>query len=144
MHLETRIKAPAEHVWAFLCDTSQWDDWDPRHSHTDFTGQVDEVGTTWIEASRLMGFRMRTTQEVVEVEPQRLLHYHTDSGPAEAYYRLDAEGDMTRFTFDCDFEMPSRTPGFIQDFMVSRANRYPEQALADFKALAEKNLLAQS
>ena len=137
MHLDTRIEAPVEHVWESLADTSRWDDWDPRHAHTDFTGPLDEVGTTWVETSRFMGFAMNTTQEVVEVDAHRLLHVHTDSGPAEVYYRLEAEGGATRFTFDCDFEMPSKMPGFIQRFMVSKANRYPQQTLAHFKALAE-------
>ncbi len=27
---EIRIEAPVEHVWAFLCDTSHWQDWMPR------------------------------------------------------------------------------------------------------------------
>jgi len=145
MHVETRIEAPVEHVWEFLCDTSHWDDWDPRHPHSDFSGPVDGVGTTWVESGKPMGFEMKQTYKVVEVEPQRLLHFHSDQGPMEMYYRLDPDGDATRVIVESDYEIPSKMPDFFDD-LIARGwvDRYATQALADFKAHAETKVPAHA
>src|SRR3990172_9442808 len=74
-------------VWAFYCDTSHWEDWMPRAKCSDFSGPVDKVGTTYVETMRLMGFEMKSTSTVVEVEPLRLYHEHTDMGPMDTFMR---------------------------------------------------------
>ena len=79
LHDEVRVEAPVEHVWAFYCDTSHWKDWMPRVGHLEVNGPLDKVGTTYVATMRLMGFEMKTTYKIVEVEPLRLIHEHTDS-----------------------------------------------------------------
>jgi uncharacterized membrane protein len=141
MHQEVRIEAPVEHVWAFYCDTSHWPDWMPRGKCSDFTGPVDRVGTTYVETMRLMGFEMKSTSKVVEVEPLRLIHEHTDNGPMESYLRFEPDGEATRLVFDSDWEMPGHWPGFIKDLVNKGwADQNIHQMLSDFKALAEANV----
>ena len=138
MHQEFRIEAPVEHVWAFYCDTSHWQDWMPRAKSSDFSGPVDKVGTTYVQTMRLMGHEMKSTSTVVEVEPLRLIHEHTDEGPMESYLRFERDGEATRLAFDSDWEMPGKLPGFIKDLVNKGwAERNMRQAFADFKALAE-------
>ena len=145
MHQEVRIEAPVDQVWDFYCDTSRWHDWMPRGEFSDFSGPVDKVGTSSASTVRLMGSELQTTQEIVEVEPQRLIHEHTDDGPMDVYFRFEPDGDATRFTIDSDYEIPGRVPGFIKDFVgkgwIERNHR---NSITDFKALAEAKVSAHA
>ena len=76
---EVRVDAPVDHVWKFYCDTSNWPDFLPRARFSEFSGPVDEVGTTYVQSMKLMGFEMKQNVEIVEVEPQRLIHEHSYS-----------------------------------------------------------------
>jgi ligand-binding SRPBCC domain-containing protein len=135
--LDSRIDAPVEHVWAFLCDTSHWHEWDPRTEYSDWSGPVDRVGTTFVATSRTMGFEMKGTTKVVQVEPLRLLRFLSDLGPTWVF-RFEPEGKATRLTFETDYEMPGHIPGFIKNVMTkSWVERDMRHQLEDFKALAE-------
>ena len=61
LHEEIRVQAPVEHVWAFYCDTSHWQDWMPRGKFSEFSGPVDKVGTTYVGAMKIM--RNRTVRD---------------------------------------------------------------------------------
>ena len=138
MRDEILIEAPVDHVWAFLCDTSRWHDWAPRQQTSDWSGPYDQVGTTYVSTFKLMGFEMKQTNEVVEVEPLKLIHEHTDQGPMDTFYRFEAEGDTTRLIVESDWEMPDYIPGFIKNLMSKNwIERNVRQILGDFKALAE-------
>jgi uncharacterized membrane protein len=138
IHDEIRVEAPVEHVWKFYCDTTNWPDFYPRGEFSQFSGPVDKVGTTYVQSMKLMGFEMKQDVEIVEVEPQRLIHEHSDLGPMDNYFRFEPDGDATRCVFESDFEMPGKIPGFIKD-MTSKGwmERNTHNILADFKALAE-------
>ena len=142
-HHEIRIEAPVEHVWAFYRDTSHWEDWMPRAKVSDISGPVDEVGTTYVATMRLMGVEMKTTYTIVEVEPLRLIHEHTDNGPMDNTLRFERDAQATRLVVDSDWEMPGKLPGFIKD-LVNKGwvERNTRQMLADFKALAEAKVPA--
>ena len=135
---EIRVDAPIEHVWAFLCDTSRWHDWRTRSEVSDWSGPVDRVGTTFVDKGKFMGFEIKSTFTVVEVEPLRLAHTRSDSGPMDIYCRLEPDGDATRVAFEFDYEMPGKVPGFIKDVMTKGWwQRYMRHMLEDFKTLAE-------
>jgi len=138
IHEEIRIEAPIEHVWAFLCDTTRWHDWDPRSEYSDWSGPVDRVGTTFVSTSRIMGFEMKGTLKVVEVVKPRLIHLLSDFGNTDMFYRFEAVGAATRATVEAEYEMPGHLPGFIQKLLTKGwIERYTRQQLEDFKALAE-------
>ena len=138
MRHEIRVEAPVDHVWAFLCDTSRWSDWMPRGQYSDFSGPYDQVGTTYLSTMKWMGFEMKQTATVVEVEPLKLIHEHTDDGPMDSFMRLEPEGDATRVIFESDYEMPGHIPRVIKNLMTkSFMDRQMRHALGDFKALAE-------
>lgn len=145
MHQEVRIDAPVEHVWKFYCDTSHWEDWMPRAKNSEFSGPVDKVGTTYVQTMKLMGFEMKSNTEVVEVEPLRLIHEHTDMGPMDTFMRFQPDGTATRVVVDADWEMPGKLPGFIKDLVNKGwADRNTRQMLEDFKALAEADVPAHA
>jgi uncharacterized membrane protein len=138
IHDAIRIEVPVEHAWALLCDTSRWHDWDPRSEHSDWSGPLDQVGTTFVETSRMMGFEMKGTLKVLEVEPLRLIRIRSDFGPTDMFYRFEREADATLLTVEADYEMPGHIPGFIKNLMTKTwIERYTRQQLEDFKALAE-------
>jgi uncharacterized membrane protein len=136
---EIRIEAPVDHVWAFLCDTSRWHDWMPRGELSDFSGPYDKVGTTYVSTMTMMGFEWKSTNTVVEVEPLKLIHEHTDdNGAMDSFYRFAPEGDATRVIIEADYEMPGHIPGFLKNLMTkSFFERQVRHMLGDFKALAE-------
>lgn len=138
MRHEIRVEAPVDHVWAFLCDTSRWPDWMPRGQYSDFSGPYDQVGTTYLSTMKWMGFEMKQTATVVEVEPLKLIHEHSDDGPVDNVVRFEPDGVATRLIIECDYEMPAHLPGFIKDLAKKGwMNRRMDQMLGDFKALAE-------
>jgi uncharacterized protein YndB with AHSA1/START domain len=95
--LETRVEAPVGHVWAFLCDPSHLEDW-TRAKTSDVSGPLDQVGTTFVQTSRTLGFEMNGTLTILEVEPMRLLHLRSDMDP-DMVFRFAPEGDATHLTF---------------------------------------------
>ncbi len=142
---EIRVEAPVEHVWAFYCDTSHWEDWMPRIGHLEVDGPLDKVGTTYVASMRLMGFEVKTTYRIIEVEPLRLMHEHSDTGPMDNVMRFEPDGEATRLTIDSDWEMPGHWPGFIKDLVTKGwVERQTRQMLADFKALAEAKIAAHA
>lgn len=145
LHDEVRIEAPVEHVWKLFCDVSRWKDWMPWGEYSDFSGPLDEVGTTFVGRMRLVGYEMKSLNEVVEIEPQRLYHERSDFGSMDQYAHFEPDGDSTRVIFDADYEMPGKLPGFLKDRMVKGwMNGRMRSMLADFKALAEAKVPAHA
>ena len=143
MRDEVRVEAPIEHVWAYLCDTPHWQDWMPRAKTSDWSGPYDKVGTTYVQTFKMMGFEMKQTNTVVEVEPLTLIHEHTDQGPMDTYFRFERDGDATRAIIESDYEMPGHIPGFLKNLMTkSFFERQSRHMLGDFKALAEATVPA--
>lgn len=138
MRDEILIQAPVKHVWDFMLNTSRWPDWRPRAECSNFSGPVDQVGTTWDERWRLLGFEMKDTTRVVEVEPLRLIRMGSEQYKEDTYLRFEPEGEATRLVIESDWEMPGHLPAFIQDLM-SKAwmERNVRHMLEDVKALAE-------
>ena len=137
-HDEVRVEAPVEHVWKYAMDPSHLEDWIPRARFSEFSGPLDKVGTTYVKTMNLMGFELKSTNEVVEVEPLRLYHEHSDMGPTDMYFRLEPVGDATKFIAESDYEMPGKLPGFIKDLMSKGwMERNMDRMFEDFKSLAE-------
>lgn len=133
------IAAPVEHVWAFYLDTSHWRDWMPRAEYMEFSGPLDQVGTTYVGGMRIMGHEMKATYKVVEIVPQKLYREQSsDWGAMENRIRFEPEGDGTLLTVDSDYEMPGHLPKIVTDLMSKHwMERQVHQMLGDFKALAE-------
>jgi uncharacterized membrane protein len=145
MKEEIRVEAPVEHVWAFFCDTSRWHDWAPRLETSNWSGPIDQVGTTYVSTMKMMGFEMKQTNTVLEVEPLKLIHQHSDQGPEDDFYRLEPDGEATRLIVEGDYEMPGHLPAFIQNLMSkSFIERQMRHILQDFKALAEATVPAHA
>ena len=137
-HDEIHIEAPVEQVWAFFGDATHWDDWMPRRKTTDVSGPLDQVGTTFVQSSKLMGVDMKWTTKVLEVEPQRLIRMHSDTGPMDNTFRFEPDGEATNLVFDSDYEWPGKMPDFLMDLMAKGwMERNTHRMFEDFKTLAE-------
>lgn len=140
---EIQIDAPIEHVWAFYCDTSHWPDIMPRIAHLEVHGPIDKVGTTYVASMGLMGFEIKSTYEIVEVEPLRLIREHSDNGPMDNTMRFEPDGEGTRVVLESDFEVAGHWPGFIKDLVAKgMAERSTRHMLSELKALAEATVPA--
>lgn len=116
-HDEVRIEAPVDQAWALFLDTSTWAAWMPQRKTLDVSGPLDHVGTTYSQTARLMGVDLQWTNEVVEVEPLRLIHVHSDYGPSDSYYRFVPDGEVSHLVIDSYYEAPDAVPGFLKDLM---------------------------
>lgn len=142
---EIQVEAPIDHVWAFYCDTAHWKDWMPRLGHLEVDGPLDKVGTTYSASMRLLGFEMKSTYRIVEVEPLRLIREHGDMGPMDNSMRFEPIGEATRVILESDYTVPGHLPGFIKNVVTtSWLERNTRQMLADFKALAEVTVPAHA
>jgi carbon monoxide dehydrogenase subunit G len=137
-HETIRIDAPVEHVWKVLCDTSRLEDWITGEKLSEFSGPLDQVGTTFVTTSRMLGFEMKGTLKVLEVEPLRMVHLRADMMSMDAFYRFEPEGKATRMTVEGDYDMPGHIPGFIKSLMTkSWTERQMRHQLENFKGIAE-------
>jgi uncharacterized membrane protein len=85
-----------------------------------------------------MGFEMKQTSKVVEVEPLKLIREHSDDGPMETLIRFEPEGDATRLSMESDYGMPGFIPGFLQNVMTKTYfERQTRHMLGEIKAFAE-------
>ncbi|OQD54130.1 polyketide cyclase [Streptomyces phaeoluteigriseus] len=104
---EARIQAPAGQVWAQLTDWSAYGEWNA--THTDFPQggpKTLEVGATFRENMKLMGFPAEVEWTVEELEPARVLAIR-GRGPMAVTlltrYTLTPDGDATGVRIDGEF-----------------------------------------
>ncbi len=142
---EIRIEAPAEHVWSYVTDSSHWDEIQPRAKHTDFSGPLDQVGTTFVQTSRMLGFETKYDLTVTEVEPLRLCHVKAEPGPWDMVWRLEPDGDATRLAIESDFEIPGPLPGALKNLMTKGwMEGSVRKMLLDIKAFTEATVPAHA
>ncbi|MFI6335401.1 SRPBCC family protein [Streptomyces sp. NPDC050535] len=104
---EARIEAPAEKVWAQLTDFSSYGEWNSTHTNFPKGGPTSlEVGATFEENMKLMGFPAEVNWTIDELEPARTLAIH-GKGPmavnVTTRYTLIPDGEATRVRIDGEF-----------------------------------------
>lgn len=104
---ETRIEAPADKVWAQLTDFSSYGKWNSTHTNFPKGGPTSlEVGGTFAENMKLMGFPAEVDWTIEELEPARLLAIR-GKGPmavtVATRYTLTPDGDATSVRIDGEF-----------------------------------------
>ncbi|MFD3564579.1 SRPBCC family protein [Streptomyces sp. NPDC058686] len=104
---EARIGAPAEKVWAQLTDFTAYGEWNA--THTSFPKGAPtalEVGGTFEENMKLMGFPAEVTWTVEDLETTRTLAIR-GKGPmgvtVGTRYTLTPDGDATTVRIDGEF-----------------------------------------
>ena len=104
---EARVQAPAERVWAQLTDWSSYGEWNATHTSFPKGGPaVLEVGATFQENMKLMGFPAEVEWTVDQVEPARLFAIR-GKGPmavsVATRYTLTPDGEATDVRIDGEF-----------------------------------------
>ncbi|MFF7952385.1 type II toxin-antitoxin system Rv0910 family toxin [Streptomyces griseorubiginosus] len=104
---EALVQAPADKVWAQLTDWSSYGEWNATHTGFPKGGPaVLEVGATFQENMKLMGFPAEVEWTVDQVEPARLLAIR-GKGPmavsVATRYTLTPDGDATDVRIDGEF-----------------------------------------
>jgi uncharacterized protein YndB with AHSA1/START domain len=104
---EARIEAPAEKVWTQLTDWSAYGEWNATHTNFPKGGpETLEVGGTFQENMKLMGFPAEVEWTVEELEPARVLAIR-GKGPmavtVATRYTLTPDGDATAVRIDGEF-----------------------------------------
>ncbi|MGW7047915.1 type II toxin-antitoxin system Rv0910 family toxin [Streptomyces avermitilis] len=104
---EARIEAPAEKVWAQLTDWSAYGEWNATHTSFPKGGpEALEVGGTFAENMKLMGFPAEVDWTIDQLEPGRVLAI-SGKGPmavnVATRYTLTPDGDATTLRIDGEF-----------------------------------------
>ncbi|MFD3835650.1 SRPBCC family protein [Streptomyces sp. NPDC058642] len=104
---ESRIEAPAEKVWAQLTDWPAYGEWNATHTSFPQGGPTAlEVGATFQENMKLMGFPAEVEWTIEELEPARVLAIR-GKGPMAVTvanrYTLTPDGDATTVRIDGEF-----------------------------------------
>ncbi|MEU0408579.1 SRPBCC family protein [Streptomyces griseorubiginosus] len=104
---EARVQAPAEKVWAQLTDWSSYGEWNATHTSFPKGGPAAlEVGATFQENMKLMGFPAEVEWTVDQVEPARLFAIR-GKGPmavsVATRYTLTPDGEATDVRIDGEF-----------------------------------------
>jgi len=104
---EARIEAPAEKVWARLTDWSAYGEWNATHTSFPKGGpETLEVGGTFEENMKLMGFPAEVTWTIDELRPGRVLAIR-GKGPmavnVATRYTLTPDGEATSVRIDGEF-----------------------------------------
>ncbi|MET9133254.1 type II toxin-antitoxin system Rv0910 family toxin [Streptomyces antibioticus] len=107
INAEARIEAPAEKVWAQLTDWAAYGEWNATHTNFPQGGPDSlEVGATFQENMKLMGFPAEVEWTVAELEPARVLAIR-GKGPmavdVATRYTLTPDGDGTTVRIDGEF-----------------------------------------
>ena len=104
---EARIGAPAEKVWAQLTDFTTYGEWNATHTSFPKGAPTSlEVGGTFAENMKLMGFPAEVTWTIDELEPGRTLAIR-GKGPMSVNvttrYTLTPDGGATSVRIDGEF-----------------------------------------
>ncbi|MET8137790.1 SRPBCC family protein [Streptomyces sp. NPDC005251] len=104
---EARIEAPAEKIWTQLTDWSAYGEWNATHANFPKGGPEKlEVGGTFAENMKLMGFPAEVTWTIEELESGRTLAIR-GKGPMSVIvstrYTLTPDGDATSVRIDGEF-----------------------------------------
>lgn len=104
---EARIQAPPEKVWATLTDWSAYGEWNTTHTSFPRGGPESlEVGATFQENMKLMGFPAEVEWTVEELETARVLAIR-GKGPmavtVATRYTLTPGADATGVRIDGEF-----------------------------------------
>ncbi|WP_282700158.1 SRPBCC family protein [Streptomyces sp. CC219B] len=104
---EARIGAPADKVWAQLTDWSAHGEWNATHTSFPQGGPTAlEVGGTFQENMKLMGFPAEVEWTIEELEPARVMALR-GKGPmavsVATRYTLTPDGDATTVRIDGEF-----------------------------------------
>ncbi|MFF8972579.1 SRPBCC family protein [Streptomyces sp. NPDC014995] len=104
---EARIQAPPEKVWATLTDWSAYGEWNTTHTSFPRGGPESlEVGATFQENMKLMGFPAEVEWTVEELETARVLAIR-GKGPmavtVATRYTLTPDADATGVRIDGEF-----------------------------------------
>ncbi|MEV6549417.1 SRPBCC family protein [Streptomyces sp. NPDC051597] len=104
---EARLEAPAEKVWERLTDFTAYGEWNATHTGFPHGGPARlELGATYAENMRLMGFPAEVVWTVEEFEAGRLLGVR-GKGPMGVIvgnrYTLTPDGDATVVRIDGEF-----------------------------------------
>ncbi|GAA0581995.1 type II toxin-antitoxin system Rv0910 family toxin [Streptomyces crystallinus] len=104
---EARLEAPAEKVWARLTDFTAYGEWNATHTGFPRGGPEKlELGATYTENMKLMGFPAEVLWTVDEFEAGRLLGVR-GKGPMGVVvgnrYTLTPDGNATVVRIDGEF-----------------------------------------
>lgn len=140
VHQEVRVDAPVEHVFELACAWERQPEWNPYMKIENVSGPIDTVGTTFDTTMSLVGQKIRSHGEIVEVEPLRLLRIHgvpETGGTSDWTYRFEPDGGATRCSLDIDYEASGLVQG-VMDVLVYHGalDRAARHMAENFAAIA--------
>ena len=114
------VDAPVHAVFAYASDYRRWPEWFEGVSDFRPTSEVTRgTGARYAYRARLMGIWASVETEVREfVEDQGWTGIATQGLPHRTFWRFEAEGQSTRFTYALEYQLPVPLLGAMADTLV--------------------------
>ena len=114
------VDAPVHAVFAYASDWRGWPEW--LEGVTDFrpTTEVTRgTGARYAYRARVMGIPARVETEVRDfVEDSGWTGFSTRGLPHRTFWRFEAQGQSTRFTYAMEYQLPAPLLGAVADTLV--------------------------
>jgi uncharacterized membrane protein len=114
------VDAPVHAVFAYASDWRRWPEW--FEGVTDFrpTTEVTRgTGARYAYRARVMGIPARVETEVRDfVEDSGWTGVSTRGLPHRTFWRFEAQGQSTRFTYAMEYQLPAPLLGAVADTLV--------------------------
>jgi uncharacterized protein YndB with AHSA1/START domain len=104
------IKAPAAAIFAYIAQAERNVDWVPDLQRSErLTPGETRIGTRFRFLTKIAGFPVDVTDEVVQLVPDRFIAFRGVTGPTHAgswTFQPEGDGSQTRVTYRMQFELP--------------------------------------
>ena len=137
------IKAPPEKIFAFISQAERNVEWVPDLQRSErVTPGETRIGTRFRFATRIAGFPLDVTDEVVQLVPDRLIAFRGVTGPPHAgswSFEPQADGSATHVTYRMEFELPPGIGPFVAKMidLDGKLNEQSRACLANLRRILE-------
>ena len=142
VQITEHVEAPIERVFDLFIDVKRWAEFMPGGAEIkEVAGPAGKVGTRILTSGLFMGRKMESWEEIVEVEPPRLLKLRSEGSgfKGTATYRLTPAGEGTDVVAETDYDVPMGFLGHVADrlFLEKSMERQMRHAGENMKAILE-------
>ena len=143
LRIATHFDAPIERVFELGTDFMRYPEWNVTYTDVlEVNGPTDQVGTRIHAISRILGRKIDSWGEIVEVERPRLLKVEgTGAGGARTTitYTSTPVATGTDHVIEAEYELPAGLFGQVVDklFVERAVERDVRHTLDNFKAIVE-------
>ncbi len=141
--MATHLKAPAEKIFAYISRAEHNVDWVPDLQRSErLTPGETRIGTRFRFVTKIAGFPLDVTDEVVQLVPDRFIAFRGVTGPTHAgswTFQPEGDGASTNVTYRMEFELPPGVGPIVAKMLDlnGKLNEQSRACLANLRRILE-------